>query len=446
MWNRRRWQSATVLLALLAVAAMAAPAGAAAPAAAKGWPMKQDNAGYYVVETPHYVIKTDLGPDAAQLFARHQEALFFELYKRMAGNKADIVQIARGTVVVVGTKEKYLALLGTEAKGSQGQYDPNKNQISAWGSGDEADQALETLRHEGTHQFVRQFIGSKCPLWLNEGLAEFFERAQFVGGQLQVGQTPPYHLRELKLALEEKRLFSIPDMLVRTHEAWLEAVKSGSKEAPLQYAEAWAMVHFLQGADDAKYQGPFIQYIWHLGRGRSSKEAWDAAFGDSVAAFEKRFRDYIKELQPSVSRSCRTNMQLLGFMLIDLGAEGAPADMAAFRQSLLDGKLGRWTFKDGSGGTISTADPELAKSLFRCPEDTTGKPDVPSYDLLPAKPGEPPGVRCRCHAGLFQELTYEKDSDGKLKSKIVSKPATSAPPAKTGPAAKSPASTGAKKT
>ena len=138
-------------------------------------------------------------------------------------------------------------------------------------------------------------------------------------------------------------------------------------------------------------------------------------------------------------------MQLLGFMLIDLGAEKAPADMASFRQSLLDGKLGRWTFKDGSGGTISTADPELAKSIFRCPEDTTHKPDVPSYELIPAEPGEPPGVRCRCHAGLFQELTYEKDSDGKLKSKIVSKPATSAPPPKTGVAAKSPASTGAQK-
>jgi hypothetical protein len=204
------------------------------------------------------------------------------------------------------------------------------------------------------------------------------------------------------------------------------------------------MVHFLQGADNAKYQGPFVQYIWHLGHGRSSNEAWNAAFGD-VAAFEKRFRDYIKELQPSVSRPCRNNLQLLAFILIDLGAEGAPADMAAFRQSLLDGKLGRWTFKDGTGSPISTADPELAKSLFRCPEDTTGKPDVPSYELIPAKAGEPPGVRCRCHAGLFQELTYEKDSDGKLKSKIVSKPATSAPPAKTGPAAKSPTSTGAKK-
>ena len=317
--------------------------------------------------------------------------------------------------------------------------------ITPWGSGDEADQALETLRHKGTHQFVRQFIGSKCPLWLDEGLAEFFEQAQFVGGQLQVGQTPPYHLRELKLALEEKRLFSsIPDMLVRTHEAWLEAVKSGSKEAPLQYAEAWAMVHFLQGADDATYPGPFIQYIWHLGRGRSSKEAWDAAFGDSVAAFEKRFRDYIKELQPSVSRTCRrTNMQLLGFMLIDLGARGAcrygglPPVAPRRKTGPLDlqGRHGRHDFNRGPRtrevplSLPRRYDPQARRAQLRTPPRQARRAARRPMPL-PRRPF--PGTHVR------------EGQSGKLKSKIVSKPATS-PAGQDGPGRKSPASTGAKK-
>jgi hypothetical protein len=432
------------MLAVLAVMAPAVPACAAA--AAKGWPMKQEAGGFLTVETAHYVIKTDMGPEAAQLFARHQEALFGELYKRMAGNKAGSVQIPRGTVLVVGSKETYLSMVGPEAKGTQGLFDPNKNQISVWGSNDETDRTLETLRHEGTHQFVRQCIGSKCPLWLNEGLAEFFERAQFVGGQLQVGQAPAYLVRELQRALAEDRLLPVPDMLAITHETWAAAVKDESKDAGLQYAEAWAMVHFLQGADNNKYQGPFIQYIWHLGRGRSSKDAWDLAFGGGIAAFEKRFREYIKDLQPTGGKSCRSNLSILASFLAAYPA-GAPmpADIVAYRQALLDGKIGGWTFRDNTGASLSTADPETVKSLFRCPDDTS-KGDAPSYELTPAKSGEPPGLRCRCHAGYVLELSYEKGDDGKLKPKIVSKPAGSVPQAKTTPAPKPPTSpTGAKK-
>jgi len=445
MSSLRRWRGATVLLAVLMVAAIEAPADAAV--AAKGWPMKQDNAGYTLIETPHYVIKTDMGADAAQMFARHQEALFLELYKRMAGTRAGIVQLPRSTALVVGSKDKYMELMGPEGKGTQGLHEPQKNQISAWGSIDGMDRILEVLRHEGTHQFVLQFIGPKCPLWLNEGLAEFFERAEFVGGQFQVGQVPAYLVRELNIALEENRLFSVPYMLTIEHEAWSEAVKKEGKEGSLQYAEAWAMVHCLQGADNAKYQGAFIQYIWHLGRGRSSKDAWDLAFGGGVAAFEKRFRDYIKELQPTGGRTCRNNLWLLGLLLVAIEGVGkpAPADITAFRQLLLDGKLGWWTLPDNKGAELSTKDPDLVKSLFRCPDDTSRKPDAPSYELFPGKTGEPPGIRCPCHAGYVLETVYEKNDAGKLKPKIVSRPVGTTPPAKAGPAAKSSTSKGAKK-
>ncbi|MCX5685108.1 MAG: DUF1570 domain-containing protein, partial [Planctomycetota bacterium] len=442
MTSVRRWQVAIAMLAVLAVVAPAVPVCAAAPAAAapKGWPMKPETGGFLVVETAHYLIKTDMGPEAAQLFARHQEALFGELYKRMAGNKAGAVQIPRGMVQVFGSKEAYMSALGPEAKGSQGQFDPNKNQISAWGSIDATDQILETLRHEGTHQFVRQCIGAKCPLWLNEGLAEFFERAQFIGGQFQAGQAPAHLVRELQSALAEDKLLPVPEMLTITSEKWTEAVKKESREAGIEYAEAWAMVHFLQGADNNKYQGPFVQYIWHLGRGRSSKDAWDLAFGGGIAAFEKRFKEYIKDLQPTGGKSCRSNLYILAsFLALYPAGAPMPADIVAYRQALLDGKIGGWIFRDNMGSKLSTADPETVKSLFRCPDDTS-KGDAPSYELAPAKPDEPPGLRCRCHAGYVLELSYEKGDDGKLKPKIVSKPAGSVPPAKTAPAPKSPTS------
>jgi hypothetical protein len=444
MPSSRLWQVAVAAIAALAVTMLAAPAGGAA---GKGWPMKADNAGFLIVETPHYVIKTDQGPDAAQLIAAHQEALFAELYTRLAGTKPGIITIPRASLLVVSSKEKYMSLMGPDAKGSQGQYISGKNQLAAWGSKEDMDQILETLRHEGTHQLVLSLVGGKCPVWLNEGLAEFFERAQFTGGQFQVGQAPVFLVNDLKKALEEDRFVPITKMLGMTYESWQTMVKDQSKEACTHYAEAWAMVHFLQGGDNGKYRGPFIQYIWHISRGRESEDAWKMAFGGGVAAFEKRLREYIKDLQPTGGLGCRTNMQFLGFLLVNIrSGVDPPPDMATFREWALEGKLGEWTFTAGSGVMVSTTDKDILKALFRCPDDKS-KGDAPSYELLPpAQAGEPPGVRCRCHVGLVLDLTYEKDDAGKLKPKIVAKPASSVPPAKAAPAPKSPtSSTGAKK-
>ena len=63
----RQWQVAIAMLAVLAVMASAAPvcAAASAAAASKGWPMKQEAGGFLTVETAHYFIKTDMGPEAA---------------------------------------------------------------------------------------------------------------------------------------------------------------------------------------------------------------------------------------------------------------------------------------------------------------------------------------------------------------------------------------------
>ena len=441
MSSLRLWHGGIVAPAVAALVVVAV-----AVAAGKGWPMKQDNAGYLIVETPHYVVKTDLGSDAAQLIATHQEALFGELYARLAGNQAGIIQIPRASLLVVGSKEKYLSLMGSDAKGSQGQFVSGKNQLSAWGPKDDMDGLLETLRHEGTHQLVLSFVGGKCPIWLNEGLSEFFEQAQFTGGRFHVGQAPIRNVNYLKKALEEDRLIPVPKMLAIKSDEWLSLVKNQDKSAYTHYLEAWAMVHFLQGAENGKYRVPFTQYIWHLSRGRDPKEAWDAVFGGDVAGFEKRLREYIKDLKPTGGLGCRTNLHFLGFILVNLRSDQQPpADMATFRQWALDGKLGEWTFTTGSGIKVHTTDRDVLKSLFRCPEDGS-KGDATSYELFPGKPGEPPGIRCRCHAGLVLEVTYEKDDAGNLKPRTISKPASSVPPAKGGPgAAKSSSPKGAKK-
>ncbi|MBI5723479.1 MAG: hypothetical protein HZA50_05935 [Planctomycetes bacterium] len=44
--------------------------------------------------------------------------------------------------------------------------------------------AWKTMRHEGFHQFVRLVIGGQIPVWVNEGLAEYFETSVWTGDAL----------------------------------------------------------------------------------------------------------------------------------------------------------------------------------------------------------------------------------------------------------------------
>ncbi|MBM4019188.1 MAG: DUF1570 domain-containing protein [Planctomycetes bacterium] len=419
----------------------------AAAAAAAGWPMKAEGE-FIVAETPHYLIRTDLGADIAQLIASHQEALFQDLYRRMAGNKPGAFTLQRVTVLIVSSKEKYEALAGQDVKGSQGQYQAGRNLISGYGSKDQIDDLLEVLRHESTHQFVQQFIGPKCPVWLNEGLAEFFKHAQFKGGQLATGQAPTYLVNDLKRVLAENRLFPVQKMLSMTPEAWMTTMRGGGPEAYVEYQQSWVMVHFLQAADDGKYRAPFLQFMYYLARGRDGPDAWQKSFGGDVAGFEKRLHEYIKTLKPTGGLGCRWNLALIAHMLLSMQrSTGLDKDMATFRQAVLGGQLGGWTLTMGSGLKISSDDTDTLKSLFRCPDDTTSKPDEPSYELVPGKPGEPPAVRCRHHAGYVLETVYEKDAEGRVGPKIVARaPGSVPPPPKPAPAAKTaPASPGAKK-
>lgn len=429
--------AATALVILAAL--LCGPQFGSGAAAGKGWPTKAEGE-FLVVETPHYIVRTDMGADVGQLIASHQEVLFTELYRRMAGNKAGAFAVQRASILIVGNKDKYLALMGPDAKGSQGTYTPVRNQISGWGSKDQMDDLLETLRHEGTHQFVQQFIGAKCPVWLNEGLAEFFKHAQFSGGQLTTGQAPIYLVNDLKRAQTENRLIPVQKMLTTTPEAWNATLRKEGSDAYTQYHQAWAMVHFLQGAESGKYRDAFVQYIYYLARGRDSSDAWQKAFGGDVAGFEKRLFEYLKDLKPTGGMGCRTNLGFLGFMLLNV-REGVdpPKDIATFYQWALEGKLSDWTFTTGSGLKVSTEDPGVMKSLFRCPEDKS-KDDEPSYELAPGKPGEPAVVRCRHHVGFVLETAYEKDpKDGKMQAAVVARPPASVPPPpKAPPAAKTP--------
>jgi hypothetical protein len=93
-----------------------------------------------------------------------------------------------------------------------------------------SDRVAEDLRHEVAHGYLHAAVPA-IPLWLDEGLAEYFEVPRGHSG------------------LNRPHLMLLADMT--EHNGWkpklanLEALESAGDMQQIHYAEAWAWVHFL---------------------------------------------------------------------------------------------------------------------------------------------------------------------------------------------------------
>lgn len=95
----------------------------------------------------------------------------------------------------------------------------------------------EDLRHEVAHGYLHAVIPA-LPLWLDEGLAEYFEVPL-----VHRGLNMP-HVHELVSALQQGSWN--PDL------RRLESITTVSALSQRDYAEAWAWVHFLLETNDAR--------------------------------------------------------------------------------------------------------------------------------------------------------------------------------------------------
>ncbi len=105
----------------------------------------------------------------------------------------------------------------------------------------------EDLRHEATHALLNMAIGD-MPLWLDEGLAEYFESTADRTGW------NPEHIQRLPGDLSGRWT---PDL------KRLESFKNVKEMTPRDYRESWAWVHFLLN-DSAENKTILLGYLGDL--------------------------------------------------------------------------------------------------------------------------------------------------------------------------------------
>ncbi len=147
----------------------------------------------------------------------------------------------------------------------------------------------EVIYHEYFHYVMNKNLRN-APLWLNEGLAEYYSTFEINDEGTKVKLGLP--LKERVLDLRDRPFIPLATLFEVNHNSpeYNEQSKAG-----VFYAESWALIHFLNQGNEGKRQPQFNKFTSLILNGISPKEAFQTAFQSDYNQIEKELRQYINQ-------------------------------------------------------------------------------------------------------------------------------------------------------
>jgi tetratricopeptide (TPR) repeat protein len=240
------------------------------------------------LQSPHFTVVTDANEKQGRHIADQFERMrwvFQTLFPKLN------VDPATPIVVIAVRDKKGFQELEPEAYLAKGQinltglflHGPDKNYILVRLDGQE-EHPFATVYHEYTHV---QLSGAAewLPLWLNEGLAEFFQNTDIRDKEVNLGQASVNDI----LYLRQHRLLPLATLFqVDASSPYYHEEQKGS----VFYAESWALTHYLEMTDKQANTHRLGDYVELLSKHQDPVTAAAQAFGD-LQQLQKNLDAYV---------------------------------------------------------------------------------------------------------------------------------------------------------
>jgi tetratricopeptide (TPR) repeat protein len=141
-----------------------------------------------------------------------------------------------------------------------------------------------TIYHEYYHSLSMPYFPG-LPLWLSEGMAEFFGHTEVLGKETKIGEADA----NLLTLLQQEKLLSIP-ALMRVDQS--SPYYNEENKTTIFYAESWALIHYLMLGDNASHQKQLSSFLDRVGKGEPQEQAARETLGD-LKQLQKRLDDYV---------------------------------------------------------------------------------------------------------------------------------------------------------
>jgi tetratricopeptide (TPR) repeat protein len=151
----------------------------------------------------------------------------------------------------------------------------------------EGEHPYATIYHEYCHFLWRRYQ-QWLPLWLNEGIAEFYQNTQFFNKEVVLGEPSDYDL----VYLRQHRLLPLATLLtVDQNSPYYHEEEKGS----IFYSESWALVHYLSITDLKTHSQRMLDYAQLvIDQHVDSLTAAQRVFGD-LKVLQKNLEAYISQ-------------------------------------------------------------------------------------------------------------------------------------------------------
>lgn len=279
------------------------------------------------VRTPAFEVVTNSTEKDARRVGRQFEqmrAVFQRIFP-----EADL-ETATPIVVIAVTDKKNLEALeptvylapGQTAIAGLFQPSPDQTYVLIWLNGAGL-RPFGPIYHEYTH-FVTARTGEWMPLWLTEGLAEFYENTLILEDEVRIGRGDP----ELLSVLQHNALLPLTTLLsVDQHSPYYHE----EDQASVFYAESWALTHYLKTKDDQENAHRVNDYLDLLHRNVDPVEAATQAFGDLSQLLVELRKDIASEDHSFVSLPGSTVVDDSSFTVRALSQNEADTIRAGFQ-------------------------------------------------------------------------------------------------------------------
>lgn len=386
-----------------------------------------------------YRIHTNLTKVQAAEYGAHMDLVYASYSKRFQSLRGK--KQGPQNLYLLRSQRDYLqtlADLGINGTGTGGVFFwGGSTGLATWVEGKPRGRTLAVLQHEGFHQFARARLGDELPIWVNEGLAEYFEHSIVVAGKFRTGIMAGDRLAAVQRAVQGGTAIAFDTLLNTTHAEWNRFVASGSSRGGLQYAQSWLIVHFLAHGDEGRFAKAFNQYLVALSGGRDHTVAFRTAFGTlDTAPFARRWERFLKDAEPDNFSETVNRVQFLAAGMARTSPEGQwPETLEQLKAQLVRATFELKYTGDAGKQTLSATDDKWYGYI-----DDQGQPQA--FTLQPTATPKPKRGRrgagrvvvedtqdtdatalppTLVAAGLSPpvHLTWERDEEGEVRARVI---------------------------
>ena len=228
------------------------------------------------IRTPHFIVVSNSNEKQARHVADQFERMRFVFHKMFPNARVD----PGSPIIVLAVKDrKNFEALEPEAYLAKGQLKlaglflraPDKNYVLLRLDA-EGEHPYSTVYHEYTH-LISGRAQEWMPLWLNEGLAQFFENTDINDKEVLLGQSSVGDL----YVLQQNRMIPLTTLFTVDYNS---PSYHQEDKGSIFYAESWALTHYLEVKDYQEKTHRLLDYLQLVANKIDAVTAAARTFGD----------------------------------------------------------------------------------------------------------------------------------------------------------------------